>query len=162
MVPQPRSNSSLHLHVTNTTQPIPAPAVREKKPEANEGSLDDPYFDIKIHENEEDQDNIVCDVCLEGDDAEGDEIVICELCLAATHQSCYKGEIERQLPAADQPWYCARCTVLVNDKSKKANEIQCFFCPDLKGIMKPIEGSVAKWAHIICVNWIPEIWFNDD
>lgn len=111
-------------------------------------------------ENEQ-NDDIICDVCLEDDDFEGDEIVICELCSAATHQSCYGGEIKDQLPKADQPWYCARCQDLIKDKAKKCQDIKCVFCPDLKGIMKPVlQGQ--QWAHLICVNWTPEIWFTDD
>jgi hypothetical protein len=47
------------------------------------------------------EDDIVCDICLDGDDAEGDEIVICELCLAATHQRCYGGELLDAFPSAD-------------------------------------------------------------
>ena len=105
--------------------------------------------------------NIVCDVCLEEDDAEGDEIVICELCLGAVHQSCYGGDIQHRLPRDDVPWYCARCEVLIKEK-KACNEIKCFLCPDLDGILKPVDAAKKKWAHIICVNWTPEVWFVDD
>lgn len=69
----------------------------------------DPYFEIKMHENEQNQDAIICDICLLDDDFEGDEIVICDLCSGATHQTCYGGEIKDRLPLVDQPWYCARC-----------------------------------------------------
>lgn len=31
------------------------------------------------------EENIKCDVCLWDDDCENDEIVICDMCLAATH-----------------------------------------------------------------------------
>jgi bromodomain and PHD finger-containing protein 1 len=95
-------------------------------------------------DNEANEDNIVCDICLEGDDEEGDEIVICELCSAATHQACYGGEIKTQLPGPDQPWYCARCEHLIKNKTTKATDIQCVLCPNLQGIMKPftIDGKV--------------------
>jgi hypothetical protein len=62
--------------------------------------------------------DIVCDVCLEDDDYEGDEIVICELCLAATHQTCYGGNILKKLPNENVPWYCARCEVIIQQKKK--------------------------------------------
>ena len=42
--------------------------------------------------------NVECDVCLGDDDEEGDEIVICELCYGATHQSCHGGAIKDRLP----------------------------------------------------------------
>lgn len=35
-------------------------------------------------------------------------------------------------------------------------------CPQIKGILKPISEDKKLWAHIICINWTPEIWFTDD
>ncbi len=51
----------------------------------------DPYAKIKLN-NVNDED-IQCDICLEYDYEDHDQIVICELCNAATHQSCYGGAI---------------------------------------------------------------------
>jgi len=28
--------------------------------------------------------------------------------------------------------------------------------------MKPISKDRKQWAHIVCVNWTPEIWFTDE
>ncbi len=42
------------------------------------------YESLWINENN-DNDNIACDVCLHKDDNEDDEIVICEGCNAAVH-----------------------------------------------------------------------------
>ena len=60
-------------------------------------------------------DDIICDICLNDDDFHDDEIVICDFCNAATHQSCYGGELKERLPAGDQPWHCARCKELLNN-----------------------------------------------
>lgn len=47
--------------------------------------IDENRFDpIKIFENEKNE-NIICDVCLDDDDEEGNEILICENCLVAVH-----------------------------------------------------------------------------
>jgi len=35
-------------------------------------------------------------------------------------------------------------------------------CPQIKGIIKPISSDMKTWAHVVCVNWTPEIWFTDD
>lgn len=72
----------------------------------------DPYALIRIDQNAHNE-NIQCDVCLEYEDGEGDEIVICELCLGATHQSCHGGSIKDRLPALNEPWYCDRCQYLL-------------------------------------------------
>jgi hypothetical protein len=59
---------------------VPKQAVCREEPL----SIVDPYFEIKVFENAT-NDLIVCDICLEDDDYEDDEIVICELCNAAAH-----------------------------------------------------------------------------
>ena len=46
-------------------------------------------------------------------------------------------------------------------------QIGCHFCPELKGILTINLGIINKigdniWAHIVCVNWIPEIYFTND
>ena len=35
-------------------------------------------------------------------------------------------------------------------------------CPQIKGIIKPISDDKSTWAHVICINWTPEIWFTDE
>jgi len=35
-------------------------------------------------------------------------------------------------------------------------------CPQIKGIIKPIATDNSSWAHVICINWTPEVWFTDD
>jgi len=52
----------------------------------------DPHYEMYIKENEQD-DEIQCDVCLEYEHTDVDQMVICGLCNVAVHQSCYGGEI---------------------------------------------------------------------
>jgi hypothetical protein len=49
---------------------------------------DDPYAIIRTEENKIDS-KIVCDICLNGDIQDDNEIVICEICLCGVHQACY-------------------------------------------------------------------------
>lgn len=96
----------------------------------------DPYEKIRIDQNRggQDENDIICDVCLDGDAEDKDKIVICELCFAATHQSCYAGSILNQVPKGK--WFCDRCLVLVSNPERKCTEIKCKFCPDIDGLMK--------------------------
>ena len=126
-----------------------------------------PYEAIILSQNVESEENMMCDVCQDEDDYEGDELVICELCCVAVHQSCYGSELKNGIP--EGPWFCARCRELKADQSKKAEDIRCFLCPDLDGCMKQVrqkgikENSNQKlFAHIICVNWTSELWFADE
>jgi hypothetical protein len=56
--------------------------VDNKEKEINKAA--DPYFDIRIKENDVD-DNICCDVCLEFDHDSDNKIVLCDLCNVAVH-----------------------------------------------------------------------------
>ena len=95
----------------------------------------DPYEKIRIDQNNC-NDDIVCDACLDGEDDEHNEIVICDLCLGAVHQTCYGSELLQGVPEGN--WYCARCRDLLAQPQKKCTEMKCIFCPNVDGILKPI------------------------
>ncbi|TNV83487.1 hypothetical protein FGO68_gene8485 [Halteria grandinella] len=135
---------------------------REKKIADSEAVQIDPlkpYELIYINQNDEDVD-IQCDICLDYEHDDEDQIVICDLCNAAGHQSCYGGDIIDRIP--DGNWFCERCKVLVEDRNLKCTEIKCFLCDDIDGLMKCIDQKTNLWAHSICVNWIPDIYFTDE
>ena len=44
----------------------------------------------------------------------------------------------------------------------KCTEIKCFLCPDIDGAIKKVQNEADLWAHVVCVNWTPEIWFTDE
>lgn len=44
----------------------------------------------------------------------------------------------------------------------RCTEIKCFLCDDVDGMMKCIDKDSNLWAHVICVNWNPDIYFTDD
>ena len=62
------------------------------KVNSNEIDPMDPYEKIRLDQNKNDED-VVCDVCLDDDDDDNNEIIICDLCLGAVHQSCYGSEL---------------------------------------------------------------------
>ena len=118
-----------------------------------------PYEKIIVTSNLVDED-IQCDICLEYEYEDDDQIVLCDLCNTACHQSCYGGAIAHGIPQGN--WYCDRCLALVNDRQLKCTEIKCFLCNDLDGMMKCIDPASNLYAHVICVNWNPDIYFTDD
>ena len=106
----------------------------------------------------------ICDVCLDCYGYDDDELILCELCnrfviflLSAIHQSCYGSDLDI-IPEGN--WFCSRCTYLMENELVDPKSIKCLFCPELKGIMKNIGDNI--WAHVVCVNWIPEIYFVND
>jgi hypothetical protein len=97
-----------------------------------------------------------CDVCGDKYSWYDDEIVACDLCNYVCHRSCYGGDIYHNIP--EEKWYCQRCEHLIKNDCD-FREIKCLLCPDSKGIMKKVGNN---WFHIDCVNWTPEIYFEDD
>jgi NuA3 HAT complex component NTO1 len=65
-----------------------------------------------INDNDED---VNCDICLDDFNDEsiegGDNLVICDMCNVAVHQSCYGHDILRKFPETEQ-WFCERCIEL--------------------------------------------------
>ena len=123
--------------------------------------LDTIFRDVIITENlrESEQDRIVCNVCQEGEEFLGDEIVLCEICAVAVHQSCYGSELIREgIPKSE--WVCMRCSYARENKILPET-INCRFCPEVRGVLKQINNNY-EWAHVACVNWIPEIWFKKE
>ena len=80
--------------------------------------------------------NIACDICLSEAFSPTDNIVLCENCLVAVHQSCYKDDIELGLPEGQ--WVCRRCRyVTVKRKSEDYSLATCRVC-------RKCEGAMAK------------------
>ncbi|CDW88690.1 phd zinc finger-containing protein [Stylonychia lemnae] len=144
----------------------------KKKPQTKEeslvSSLDQSILYSKDHKtrysyiyetkNDKDED-IMCDVCQDDYVEEGtNELIICELCNSAVHMQCYGNEIFNYFP--QEAWYCMRCQFLRNNPESTVAQICCQFCNDLKGII--IRDQRNIWAHITCVNWIPDVWYKDD
>ena len=66
---------------------------------------------IYVTKNDNDED-IMCDSCLDDfhDEQTNDDLVICEKCNVAVHQSCYGHNLIGNFPQAD--WFCERCIEL--------------------------------------------------
>lgn len=53
---------------------------------------------------------------------------------------------------------CDRCKFCDTNNMEPRN-INCYLCNYNIGSLKKVQNN--RWAHIICVNWIPEIYFKD-
>ena len=115
------------------------------------------YCPTVNRKNYESIEDATCDICCDGYVYEDNELVICDLCHAAVHQECYKSELSDSIPKGQ--WFCMRCRFLLKEQ-EHYNKIKCFLCPDLTGIMRKVDNQ--RWAHVDCVNWTPEIWFEGD
>jgi hypothetical protein len=118
------------------------------------------YLPLVNRNNYRDVLNSVCDICKDKLTYTNDSIVVCELCYTATHQSCYGGELLDEEPK--EKWYCQRCKYLLK-KNLAFDAVTCCLCPkdELQGIIKKIDEQKNLWAHVECVNWTPEIYFDN-
>ncbi|CAI2367306.1 unnamed protein product [Moneuplotes crassus] len=113
-----------------------------------------PYLvtQVRVAHNDDDE-SVKCEICMNGDTTEEEEILLCDLCNGAVHQSCYGRDIEYNIPDGD--WFCERCNEIVATKKIP----KCTLCGGLKGVM--VQTDRLKWVHPICVNWMPGIYFFD-
>lgn len=51
-----------------------------------------------------------------------------------------------------------RCEYLNANPNAPVDAIRCELCPNLKGVMTKTN---IGWVHMTCVNWHPEIWFDN-
>jgi hypothetical protein len=139
-----RKNYNLHALSQNcVSKPLTqVSTVKDKVPitidltETDSVDENDPIQKIYINRNDVDED-IQCDICLDFEHEDDDQIVLCDLCNVATHQSCYGGDIKDNLPTGN--WYCQRCQMLLDNRSLKCTQIRCFLCDEIDGVMKCID-----------------------
>ncbi|XP_043699247.1 protein Jade-1 [Telopea speciosissima] len=112
------------------------------------------------HEEEE-EDGIVCDICLSTDGDPSDPIVLCDGCDLMVHATCYGKPLIQGIPEGE--WFCAKCEISSPSQKLVADEKNadycCCLCPIKRGAMKPTTDG--RWAHIICALLVPEVFFKD-
>ena len=94
------------------------------------------------------EDDIVCDVCLEAQGEDDDEIIICELCLSATHQLWYGKELTNGIPT--DSWFCERWEEEIASLVEPL-EIKWIFWNESKGILTKYtekDGNKGKEVEV--------------
>lgn len=90
----------------------------------------------------------VCNICLDGDTSNCNQIVYCDRCNLTVHQDCYgipfipEGCLE-----------CRRCVV------SPARRVSCVLCPSRTGAFKQVDHK--RWVHVLCVIWVDETHFGN-
>lgn len=129
--------------------------------------------------------DILCEVCFNGDVVTKNEIVICDMCDLAVHQQCYGIEA---VPEGDTPWYCRPCECQKRSnaefasqskvQSKESEQVvtsgdpkrsvkapmvpaQCCLCPVMGGALKRSSLPDGRWVHLVCALMQPHISIQD-
>ena len=89
-------------------------------------------------EEEEENDDVVCYVCGDGEYEDDNLIIFCSKCNITVHQKCYG-----VLVIPEEDWICHLCRAF-NDINI-CNNMECILCPNLGGAMKPC--TLRKTSH---------------
>ncbi|XP_010908665.1 uncharacterized protein [Elaeis guineensis] len=113
----------------------------------------------------------VCDFCCSVDSSvKSNQLLCCGSCKVSVHPKCYG---VHKVP--EGVWLCSWCKRLgaVGKVSKEDGDDPslrpCLLCPKEGGALKPegrdssrsASGSGAKFAHLFCSLWIPEVYVED-
>ena len=95
--------------------------------------------EVQEEQNEEDEnDDIVCNVCGDGNFEDDNLILFCSKCDVAVHQKCYGIVV-----VPEEDWICHLCKSFTDKNT--INNMECILCPNRGGAMKPC--SLKKSSH---------------
>lgn len=112
------------------------------------GCLWEPTHFDKILDEEGNQIDDPCNVCLDGESNNCNRIVYCDRCNVAFHQDCYGVPF---IP--DGVLECRRCAF------SPAGKVHCVLCPSTTGAFKQMDNK--EWVHVVCVVWVDETHFGN-
>jgi hypothetical protein len=102
---------------------------------------------------------LICSICLNMRNAEGDRVIQCDKCGVAVHEGCYAvPDIDDNASVisncSTEPWFCEPCLFNVEKPP------HCELCPQQFGALKRADVG-GKWIHLVCGLYTPGISFGD-
>ena len=147
-------HSSTHpsSHENNTQPSEPISSIQEAGDTSSIPEIEkNMEVDASVETSEKPQteeEGETCNICGYGYSEPDDQLVFCEHCNLAVHQSCYG---IATLPEGD--WMCSVCL-----HGKSPNNTYCYICNKSGGAMRCTEDGI--FVHLICVFYTPELSLN--
>ncbi|KHJ95238.1 PHD-finger [Oesophagostomum dentatum] len=128
--------------------------VEDEEKEKNAASMEELSGDVQ------DQPRI-CALCLNlSSIAQSEEVMQCDKCGLAVHDSCYmsldvsEDNDSTQSSSSTEPWFCEPCVYGFNEPP------HCELCPSRYGAMKRSDVG-GRWVHLICALYTRGVTFGD-
>ncbi|ETK96021.1 hypothetical protein L915_01126 [Phytophthora nicotianae] len=96
-----------------------------------------------------------CCICMSLDDYQGTLLVRCVRCSIRVHVKCYGVSIDSDSASS---WLCQACEHVTSAPSPRPTP-QCAVCPIAGGALRLTDQSDV-WCHVLCINWIPELYHS--
>ncbi|TDH68198.1 hypothetical protein CCR75_003234 [Bremia lactucae] len=96
-----------------------------------------------------------CCICMNLDDEQGTFLVQCIRCSNCVHVKCYGVSIEGGDATS---WLCQACEYATSAPSPRPTP-QCAVCPIAGGALR-LTDQRDVWCHLLCINWIPELYHS--
>ncbi|KAL8005551.1 putative Zinc finger, PHD-type, Zinc finger, FYVE/PHD-type, Zinc finger, RING/FYVE/PHD-type [Plasmopara halstedii] len=96
-----------------------------------------------------------CCICMSLDDDQGTLLVQCVCCAIRVHIKCYGVSI---VDGDTSSWLCQACESAASDPSPRPKP-QCAVCPIAGGALR-LTDQCDVWCHVLCLNWIPELYHS--
>ena len=117
--------------------------------------LREEILDKEEQDEEDENDDIVCYVCGDGEYEDDNMILYCSLCNMTVHQKCYG------IPAVpDGDWICHLCKVF-NDENVTKN-MECILCSKLGGAMKPCTLKKSSHSYKVMMKYRQNPFLKDN
>uniref|UniRef100_A0A1I7YET9 PHD finger protein 14 n=1 Tax=Steinernema glaseri TaxID=37863 RepID=A0A1I7YET9_9BILA len=104
--------------------------------------------------------NTRCTLCLNLKSKKKEELLQCDKCGIAVHESCYgpmdyhDDNASQSSSSSTEPWFCEPCLYGLLEPP------YCTMCPNRFGAFKRAEGG--DWVHLNCALWTAGVTFLDE
>ena len=144
LTPSPFAANTIKPRATMSSSSLKSPSSSTKSNKHSPWPTSSGVYLPSLDENKDDE----CVVCFSENFTDDDNIIFCDGCNVAVHQSCYGVDV---IPEGD--WFCEPCR-----KGIDSNTPLCQVCPATKGALLPTtknRNSSPSYVHGCCALYTP-------
>ena len=117
--------------------------------------LREEILDKEEQDEEDENDDIVCYVCGDGEYEDDNLILYCSLCNMTVHQKC-----NGIMVIPEEDWICHLCKAFNDEKISK--NMECILCSKLGGAMKPCTLKKSSHSYKVMIKYRENPFLKDN